>query len=391
MLPQVALSKAPRTLRAGNVSAESLSLPGPLLLEIRRFADARGVFAETYSRRDFAALGVGDDFVQDNWSRSEQAGTVRGLHFQRPPHAQAKLVRVLRGRILDVAVDLRRSSPHLGRHVAVELAAGDGRMLYVPEGFAHGFCTLEPQTEVAYKVTRRLRARTADGGIAWDDPDLGIDWPVSRRDAVLSDKDAPPSTLRRAAARLLLSSAPPCAFSSRAAPASSARPWRATWSLERGCAVLVVDKLTYAGDRRNLRDCEGRAGFSFLQADITDPAAMRGAFEAFSPDAVAHLAAESHVDRSITGAAPFIHTNVTGTFVLLEAARAHWAALDAGAARALPLPPRLDRRGVRLARRRRARSTRRRPTTRARPTRPPRRRPTTWRGPGTTPTACRWW
>jgi dTDP-glucose 4,6-dehydratase len=99
--------------------------------------------------------------------------------------------------------------------------------------------------------------------------------------------------------------------------------------LERGCAVLVVDKLTYAGDRRNLRDCEGRAGFSFLQADITDPAAMRGAMEAFGPDAVAHLAAETHVDRSITGAAPFIDTNVTGTFVALEAARAHWAALDA--------------------------------------------------------------
>jgi dTDP-glucose 4,6-dehydratase len=98
--------------------------------------------------------------------------------------------------------------------------------------------------------------------------------------------------------------------------------------LDRGCSVLVVDKLTYAGDRRNLRDCEGRADFSFLQADITDPLAMRGAMEAFGPDAVAHLAAESHVDRSITGAAPFIDTNITGTFVMLEAARAHWAALD---------------------------------------------------------------
>ena len=113
---------------------------------------------------------------------------MRGLHFQRPPHAQGKLVRVLRGRILDVAVDLRRSSPRLGRHVAVELAAGDGRLLYVPAGFAHGFCTLEPMTEVAYKVSAGY-APGADGGVAWDDPDLGIDWPVSRRDAVLSDKD----------------------------------------------------------------------------------------------------------------------------------------------------------------------------------------------------------
>jgi dTDP-4-dehydrorhamnose 3,5-epimerase len=188
MLPQVELPNAPPAKRAGNVSVEPLSLPGPFLLEARRFADARGVFAETYRRRDFAALGVADKFVQDNWSRSERAGTVRGLHFQRPPHAQGKLVRVLRGRIFDVAVDLRRSSRRLGHHVAVELTAGDGRMLYVPPGFAHGFCTLEPMTEVAYKVTADY-APDADGGIAWDDPDLGIECPVRRRDVVLSDKD----------------------------------------------------------------------------------------------------------------------------------------------------------------------------------------------------------
>jgi dTDP-4-dehydrorhamnose 3,5-epimerase len=188
MLPSVVASGAERVLRSGNVGVESLPLPGPLLFKSRRFADARGTFAETYSRRDFAALGVGDEFVQDNWSRSERAGTVRGLHFQRPPYAQGKLVRVLRGRIFDVAVDLRRSSPRLGHHVAVELAAGGDAMLYVPPGFAHGFCTLEPMTEVAYKVTADY-VPEVDGGVAWDDPDLGITWPVSRRDAVLSDKD----------------------------------------------------------------------------------------------------------------------------------------------------------------------------------------------------------
>jgi dTDP-4-dehydrorhamnose 3,5-epimerase len=188
MLPQVALPSAPSAKRVGNVSVEPLPLPGPLLLKVRHFADARGVFAETYNRREFAALGVAEEFVQDNWSRSERAGTVRGLHFQRPPFAQGKLVRVLHGRILDVAVDLRRSSRRLGHHVAVELAAGDSHMLYVPPGFAHGFCTLEPMTEVAYKVTADY-APDADGGIAWDDPDLGIEWPVARHDAVLSDKD----------------------------------------------------------------------------------------------------------------------------------------------------------------------------------------------------------
>lgn len=189
MLPQVVFPDVVHAAQAGNMGVEPLAMPGPLLFKFRRFADGRGVFAETYSRRDFAALGLREEFVQDNWSRSEQVGTVRGLHFQRPPHAQGKLVRVLRGRIYDVAVDLRRSSPNLGRHVGVELVAGDGMMLYVPPGFAHGFCTLEPMTEVAYKVTADY-ASDADGGVAWDDPDLGIAWPVSRRDAVLSDKDS---------------------------------------------------------------------------------------------------------------------------------------------------------------------------------------------------------
>jgi dTDP-4-dehydrorhamnose 3,5-epimerase len=176
--------------RSGNATAQAFAaLPGPLLIEVRRFADARGAFAETFSRRDFAALGIEEDFVQDNWSRSDTIGTIRGLHFQRPPRAQAKLVRVLRGAILDVAVDIRHGSPTFGRHVAVTLEEGDGRMLYVPEGFAHGFCTLRPATEVAYKVNE-FYAPDCDGGIAWDDPALGIEWPVAPGRAVLSDKDA---------------------------------------------------------------------------------------------------------------------------------------------------------------------------------------------------------
>jgi dTDP-4-dehydrorhamnose 3,5-epimerase len=177
-------------LRAGNATASAFAeLPGPLLIEVRRFPDARGAFAETYSRRDFAQFGIEEEFVQDNWSRSDVVGTIRGLHFQRPPRAQAKLVRTLRGAILDVAVDIRHGSPTFGRHVAVELREGDGRMLYVPEGFAHGFCTLLPHTEVAYKVNE-FYAPDCDGGIAWDDPTLGIAWPVAPNAAVLSDKDA---------------------------------------------------------------------------------------------------------------------------------------------------------------------------------------------------------
>jgi dTDP-4-dehydrorhamnose 3,5-epimerase len=174
---------------AGNFIAQGfVGLDGPLLVTARRFGDARGHFAETYSRRDFAALGVAEELVQDNQSLSRPLGTVRGLHFQIPPRGQAKLVRVLRGRILDVAVDLRSGSPTRGKHVAAELTAENGMMLYVPVGFAHGFSTLEPDTEVAYKVSDTY-APDCDRGLAWDDPTLGIDWQVAPAAAVLSDKD----------------------------------------------------------------------------------------------------------------------------------------------------------------------------------------------------------
>ncbi len=164
------------------------AIPGPVLLQPKRFGDHRGFFLETYSTRDFAMLGVADVFVQDNHSLSAASGTVRGMHFQLPPRTQAKLVRVLRGRILDVAVDLRRSSPHYGRHVAAELSAENAVQLYVPPGFAHGFCTLEADTEVAYKVTD-FYAPECDRGLAWDDPDLVLPWPVRAGEAQLSDKD----------------------------------------------------------------------------------------------------------------------------------------------------------------------------------------------------------
>lgn len=180
---------------AGNFTAHRFAIAGPVLVAARRFGDHRGFFLETYSSRDFAALGIPDLFVQDNHSLSAQPGTIRGLHFQLPPRAQAKLVRVLRGAILDIAVDIRRSSPSFGQHVAVTLSAADARQFYVPAGFAHGFCTLEPDTEVAYKVTD-FYAPDCDRGIAWDDPDLGLAWPVAPEAAQLSDKDRRAPRLR---------------------------------------------------------------------------------------------------------------------------------------------------------------------------------------------------
>ena len=180
---------------SGNHSAQRLAIEGPLLISSRRFGDDRGFFVETYNARDFAAIGIPDRFVQDNHSYSAAKGTIRGLHFQMPPRAQAKLVRVLRGSILDIAVDIRRSSPTYGQHVAVELSATNGLQFYVPVGFAHGFCTLEPDTEVAYKVTEFYDPQL-DRSIAWDDPDLALPWLVEPGSAVLSEKDRRAPRLR---------------------------------------------------------------------------------------------------------------------------------------------------------------------------------------------------
>jgi len=154
-----------------------------------RFGDARGWFSETYSRRTLLRAGVDLDFVQDNRSFSAAAGTLRGLHYQEPPAAQDKLVSVLAGAIFDVAVDIRRSSPTFGRHVCLTLTAFAGNQILIPKGFAHGFLTLEPNTEVMYKVTN-FYSREHDHGLAWNDPDLAIPWPLQERSPILSDKDA---------------------------------------------------------------------------------------------------------------------------------------------------------------------------------------------------------
>jgi dTDP-4-dehydrorhamnose 3,5-epimerase len=166
----------------------SLPLQGIKLVRSVRMSDARGYFAETYVRRDFLAAGIEHEFIQDNESRSHVAGTVRGLHFQVPPFAQTKLVRVLRGRIHDVVVDLRRSSPTYGKHLAVELDETTGDQLLVPTGFAHGFCTLVPDSVVFYKVDKVYSANH-DRGVHWADLTLGIEWPIAAAEAVVSEKE----------------------------------------------------------------------------------------------------------------------------------------------------------------------------------------------------------
>jgi dTDP-4-dehydrorhamnose 3,5-epimerase len=172
-----------------NFSGEKLPLDGVVLVKPRKFADSRGFFMETFKAPDFAALGIDATFVQDNHSLSTRRGTIRGLHFQTPPRAQGKLVRVIRGSVYDVAIDLRRASPTYGQWCGATLTASGGEQLFVPRGFAHGFCTLEDDTEVIYKVDD-IYAPDCDAGLFWGDPTLAIGWPIKPEAILTSDKDA---------------------------------------------------------------------------------------------------------------------------------------------------------------------------------------------------------
>lgn len=165
-----------------------LQIPGPVVIVPRKFGDARGFLSETFSDDEFCAKVAQARFVQENHSYSEHADTIRGIHFQMPPHEQGKLVRVVRGAIFDVAVDLRSSSPTFGRHATVELSAANWSQVWIPAGFGHGLCTLEPHTEVVYKLTAPYHPES-ERGIAWNDPGLGIDWPLGQREPHLSDRD----------------------------------------------------------------------------------------------------------------------------------------------------------------------------------------------------------
>ena len=164
------------------------ALSGVLILEPRRFGDARGFFCESWNKQTLKEAGITVDFVQDNHSLSAAAGTVRGLHYQSPPHAQAKLVRCGRGRFFDVAVDVRRGSPTYGRWVGVELSFDNGLQLLIPAGFLHGFITREAETEIIYKCSDYY-APECDGAVRFDDPEIGINWGIEPGAAILSDKD----------------------------------------------------------------------------------------------------------------------------------------------------------------------------------------------------------
>jgi dTDP-4-dehydrorhamnose 3,5-epimerase len=170
------------------MNVHEFDVPGLKLIVPKRFSDPRGYFSETWSDRQFRQEIADVTFVQDNQSVSTRKGTLRGLHFQKPPFAQGKLIGVVSGSILDVAVDIRLGSPTYRRHIAIKLDASEGVQLWVPPGFLHGFCTLEDETEVFYKVTSYY-SPTHDAGVLWSDADLAIDWPVDSGSVALSAKD----------------------------------------------------------------------------------------------------------------------------------------------------------------------------------------------------------
>lgn len=171
------------------MQVENTAIPEVLLVTPKRFGDARGYFSETWNRETWKKSGLDVNFVQDNHSRSEKKGTLRGLHYQSPPMAQDKLIRVISGSILDVAVDARKGSPNFGKWVGEKLSEENGKQLFVPRGFLHGFVTLENDTQVIYKCSN-FYAPECDGSVSFDDPILAIDWGVDRSSAILSEKDA---------------------------------------------------------------------------------------------------------------------------------------------------------------------------------------------------------
>jgi dTDP-glucose 4,6-dehydratase len=311
-----------------------LSIPDVLLIRPKRFRDQRGYFSEIYKQCDFVAAGIRNTFVQDNQSYSVAPGTLRGLHFQTAPFAQAKLVRVLRGKIFDVVVDLRRWSKSYGQHVAVELSAEDGEQLFVPVGFAHGFCTLVPDTVVAYKVDAVYSAAN-DCGVNAADPDLGIRWPVRKGSEVLSEKDRAlpmlkdipaPFPLRKHSNHMKMDSSRILVTGGAGFIGSAV--CRQLVDVY-GASVINVDKLTYAANLHSLDSIAGNPRYVFERADICDRNALDAVFNRHQPTAVIHLAAESHVDRSISGPEAFLKTNIEGTYHLLEATRHYYGSLGA--------------------------------------------------------------
>ncbi len=334
-------SPAQQRLRIGDASRSgqavfSLEIPEVKLLRLQGPVGAGGPSGGFADRRVLAEAGIDVDFVQDNYSVSTEPGTIRGLHFQDAPRAQAKLIRVVRGSAVVVAVDIRPSSPTFGRHVSEILTARAGDELYLPVGFAHGFCTLEADTEVAHKTSDH-HSPEHENGIAFDDPELAIDWQLGGHEPVVSDADRALPALRQ------FRSTGVKLIDDRSA---SQRPMRILVTggagfvgsavvrhliSRTGHTVLNLDKLTAAASEASLASVSDDSRYELRIGDICDTRLLSSVFREFQPDAVLHLAAETKADRPVAELEAFLKTNTVGTMRLLQAATAYYDELDAAA------------------------------------------------------------
>jgi dTDP-glucose 4,6-dehydratase len=314
----------------------SLEIPDVKLLRLQKSAGPEANVGGSAVRRLLVEAGIEVTFVEDNCSVSSEPGTIRGLHFQGSPRAQAKLVRVVRGSALAVAVDIRPNSSTFGRHVSATLTAEAEEELYLPVGFAHGFCTLEADTEVAYKASDHY-SREHESGIAFDDPELAIDWPLGGRQPIVSDADRalPPlrqfrSTGVKLAGEKSIAQQPMRILVTGGAGFVGSAVVRHLIS-RTSHTVLNLDKLTAAASDAALASVTDDPRYELQIGDICDTRLLSSVFREFHPDAVLHLAAETNADRPVAEMEAFLKTNTIGTMRLLQAANSYYQELDAAA------------------------------------------------------------
>lgn len=341
VLPDETSSAADKEFRTSAAERSDSSASGSAFPEVRLFRipqrrDRKGQPRETWRRHLLAEAGVDIDLVEENRSVSAQPGTIHGLHFQKAPRSQDKFVRVARGSIFDVAVDIRPGSPTFGRHVSTVLTAEGGEALVIPAGFAHGYCTLEAHTEVVYATSDYYSADHA-AGIAFDDPELAIDWPLAGRKPIVSDKDRALPALRHV--RLT-----DTRMSGKARAAQSSMRVLVTGGAgfigsavvrhliaRSRHAVLNLDRLSSAASAATLESVFDDPRYELRIGDVCDTRLLESVFQEFRPHCVIHLAAETRTDRPFAESEAFLRTNTIGTLRLLQAATAYFEKLDPAA------------------------------------------------------------
>ena len=299
-------------------------ISGVWIIEPKVFNDVRGYFMEAFKQEEFEAHVGKVDFVQDNESRSSR-GVLRGLHYQLPPFSQAKLVRVVKGRVLDIAVDLRKDSPTFGKYISVELSDENKRQLFIPQGFAHGFHVLSEEAVFTYKVDNPYRP-AYERGIRYDDPQIAVDWKIEPDEQLsLSEKDQKAPLFGEAELDNLSDKKLKRTYLvTGAAGFIGANFIKYMLANHDDVRIVILDSLTYAGNYKTIEKDIDEYRCFFEYGSINDTDLIRRLFEKYPITNVVNFAAESHVDRSIMNPGLFVETNVLGTQALLDGAKKAW-------------------------------------------------------------------